>query len=512
MNGTMNTIIERPGARKRRTALLAAGFVCAALAVRANNLQITNVVATPLGGGRASVEFDLSWENSWRDAENFDAAWVFLKVHVAGAPAWRHVTLAAAGTNATGFSAGDFAALEIVVPSDRKGALIQRATTGAGAITSRQVRVVWDLAADGVSSNAALRLRALGIEMVYVPAGPFYVGQNTPVDAYDAIFPVTYINSTNMALATGAGAGTIAVPYTNRIAGLGRPKDITGTFNTGYPNGYRASYVMKHELTQGQFADFLNMISRDQARMHMQLRPTTHRLTITGAHPGYVAGAPHRAMVFSVWEGGTSFIHGPAYWDWAGLRPMTEMEYEKAARGPGLPVDQTYAWGGAVSATYTALANDGTALEAPGAAFPNANHNAPLCTPDGPVRAGAFAGSASSRTKAGAGYYGIMELSGNVTERVVPTGGNRTAWKTPPCSFFSGQHGDGELDGSGYANVTDWPNGNRSAATTSQPFGHKGGSYNHPVTHGWIGNRNYAAADYTYTAGIGAGRGVRTAP
>lgn len=512
MNGTMSTIILRPRTRRTRTSLLAAGFVCAALGVRANNLQITNVVATALGGGQASVAFDLSWENSWRDAENFDAAWVFLKVHVDGAPAWRHVTLAAAGTNATGFSAGDFAGLEIVVPSDRKGALIQRSTTGAGAITSLQARVVWDLAADGVSSNAALRLRVLGIEMVYVPAGPFYVGQDTKVDSYDSTFPVTYINSPNMTLASGAGAGTIADPYTNSAAGLGRPKDITGTFNAGYPNGYNASYVMKYELTQGQFADFLNMISRDQARMHAQLRPTSDRLTFAGIHPDYVADAPHRAMVFNIWAYGSAFIHAPAYWDWAGLRPMTEMEFEKAARGPGLPVDQTYAWGGSASETYTALASDGTALEAPGAAFPNANHNALACTPDGPVRAGAFAGAATSRTKAGAGYYGILELSGNVTERVVPTGGWRASWKTAVCPFFNGAHGDGELDGAGYANVAGWPNGHKSAATTSQPFGHKGGSYNHPATHGWIGCRIYAANDYSYSTGIGAGRGVRTAP
>jgi hypothetical protein len=79
-------------------AVLAVWFVCVALAVRANNLQITNVVATALGGGQASVEFDLSWENSWRDAENFDAVWVFLKYRVDGAPAWRHVTLAETAT------------------------------------------------------------------------------------------------------------------------------------------------------------------------------------------------------------------------------------------------------------------------------------------------------------------------------------------------------------------------------------------------------------------------------
>ena len=33
------------------------------------------------------------------------------------------------------------------------------------------------------------------------------------------------------------------------------------------------------------------------------------------------------------------------YLDWAGLRPMTELEYEKICRGPSAPVAGEYAWG-----------------------------------------------------------------------------------------------------------------------------------------------------------------------
>ena len=41
------------------------------------------------------VQFDLSWENSWRTSPahyNWDAAWVFVKHHVAGGE-WQHTRL-----------------------------------------------------------------------------------------------------------------------------------------------------------------------------------------------------------------------------------------------------------------------------------------------------------------------------------------------------------------------------------------------------------------------------------
>ena len=47
----------------------------------ANNVLVQNVTTT---GNNATnktiqVQFDLSWDNSWRDAINWDAAWVFIK-------------------------------------------------------------------------------------------------------------------------------------------------------------------------------------------------------------------------------------------------------------------------------------------------------------------------------------------------------------------------------------------------------------------------------------------------
>ncbi|MDE5638531.1 MAG: hypothetical protein K2I47_01840, partial [Odoribacter sp.] len=65
--------------------------------VFANNIQIkepARVVA--VSGGYATVEVRLSWENSWRDAENWDAAYLFLKYRTAGGN-WTHIPVELAG-------------------------------------------------------------------------------------------------------------------------------------------------------------------------------------------------------------------------------------------------------------------------------------------------------------------------------------------------------------------------------------------------------------------------------
>ena len=88
----------------KRTAL--AGIVLAPLWLAANNVAVTNVTLSALGGGKAAVTFDLSWEHSWRDVENHDAAWVFVKYSPDGGTRWAHATLAASGLDPAGFSAG----------------------------------------------------------------------------------------------------------------------------------------------------------------------------------------------------------------------------------------------------------------------------------------------------------------------------------------------------------------------------------------------------------------------
>jgi hypothetical protein len=142
---------------------------------------------------------------------------------------------------------------------------------------------------------------------------------------------------------------------------------------------------------------------------------------------------------------------------------MTELEYEKACRGPHKPVPNEYAWGTARIATnpYT-VANDGKADERIAANYSttagNANYDFTMpdffggparggvsAVPGSPMRAGIFATPGSGRVAAGASYWGILELSGNVREQVVTVG-------HPTGRAFAGTHGAGTL-----GVPADWP-------------------------------------------------------
>jgi formylglycine-generating enzyme required for sulfatase activity len=225
---------------------------------------------------------------------------------------------------------------------------------------------------------------------------------------------------------------------------------------------------MKYEVTQQQYVDFLNTLTQTQAtaRKHT-LDPLANRYAITGSTVGsYETTNPNVACNYLSWA------DGAAYADWSGLRPMTELEFEKACRGDQQAIAGEYAWGTATVAVsaYT-LSNAATASEGIATNYSTSAGNAMYTTTkvsdnNGPVRVGIFAanGSNSGRVSAGASYWGIMELCGNLWERPV-TIANATG------RAFTGTHGDGVLDSSGDANAATWPGPNGVGA------GWRGGSW-----------------------------------
>lgn len=50
----------------------------------ANNLRVENIALTGQNttDDYTMVQFDISWDNSWRDIVNWDAAWVFAKYQI----------------------------------------------------------------------------------------------------------------------------------------------------------------------------------------------------------------------------------------------------------------------------------------------------------------------------------------------------------------------------------------------------------------------------------------------
>jgi len=207
-----------------------------------------------------------------------------------------------------------------------------------------------------------------------------------------------------------------------------------------------------------------------------------------------------------------------AYADWACLRPMTELEFEKACRGPRNPVPLEYAWG---STLINAASYDSSTLVDPGTAnegiasgkYSTTTGNA--CRPktaaqqyqtyNNIVRCGIYAANSANtgRMTSGASYYGIMELSGNVWERAVTVGNSAGR-------AFDGSHGDGLINTNGTATNANWPPSSGSGA------GFRGGSflydssniYNDYLRVSDRSNAAYASSGRNYQWG---GRAVRTA-
>jgi formylglycine-generating enzyme required for sulfatase activity len=299
----------------------------------------------------------------------------------------------------------------------------------------------------------------------------------------------------------------------------------TFTIPSSFPNGYDAFYLMKYELSQGAYRDFLNTLTRTQqtARVastissdtitnYYVMSGTTSVLARQGIRAPSSGNTTNLPVKFGCSVDGDSitnesddgewtamnYVSWPdvaAYADWTALRPYTELEYEKSARGINIPVWGEYSWGTtdlteAISVTAT---NSGTSSEIgdqEGAGLANFCN---ICALWGPLRSGFAATASTSRTYAGAGYYGNMELSGNVFEPCVHVG-------ISTGRAFDGRHGDGTLNTTGNANVSNWPGTASGQVTGGTGTIAKGGSFNdveHPVsertTSGMTSARNEGA-------------------
>jgi formylglycine-generating enzyme required for sulfatase activity len=196
-----------------------------------------------------------------------------------------------------------------------------------------------------------------------------------------------------------------------------------------------------------------------------------------------------------------SWADGAAYSAWAGLRPMSELEFEKASRGTAVPAADEYVWGGVTAVNISGFTGGGTAAEI---ATPS-NANSTYLNNFGPLRVGVFATSTTTRAQAGASYYGILDLGGGVWERTV-TVGNETG------RLFTGSHGTGTLDANGDAVQSDWP------GTDAVGAGFRGGDWDADPSYMEVSDRYVAALTSSVRGGNSDTRGtrgfrsVRTAP
>lgn len=528
--------------------------------LQANNIQISSL---SLSGQNTTLDytminFGISWNNSWRinvGPSNWDAAWIFAKYRLKTSTDWKHATLNY--VDGTGTADGHTVPAGATINSgDDNGAsgaygvfLYSNSIIAQQNVNYTGGRLRWNYGVDGLADADSVEICLFAVEMVYVPQSPFYVGDGNTV--INGQFRIQASNTpyqiTSEALLTLGGGGVADLHNNNAVGQTGADDFNNATSRTlpaDYPKGYNAYYVMKYEITQEQYVAFLNKLNRTQQAfrffstvvgnyMHSgagQTTPQNRNGIRLMSDPGGVdprvygndlsnnniAGeASDGQNIACNWISNTDLL---AYLDWSGLRPMTELEFEKACRGTAIATSAEFAWGSTAILGSTGFTNSGAANEVSSNNGNCVYNNAPAV--QGPMRSGCLALTGTSRIQSGSAYYGIMEMSGNVWENVVLIG--NAAGRS-----FTGVHGNGSLNLNGQADVNYWPgiNGNNTPANANGVYGgvtgctgyagisFTGGAWN-AATWLTISNREYRGSGWNSTArdNRNGGRGVRTAP
>jgi formylglycine-generating enzyme required for sulfatase activity len=456
---------------------------------------------------------------------------VFVKFRKNGGD-WQHASLSNTGHTAPSGSTIDIglrdpASAYNISSNPGVGAFIYKSSAGFGTNNFNDIKLIWNYSQDGVSQGDALDVQVHSIHMVYVPQGAFYAGDTSSYATFkqgsndtdpwyigsESAIGVT--NSTGTAGGTGnEPTGSVYYYTTDNFAN----DDATGaafSIPDKYPKGYKAFYVMRHEITQEQWRDFFNSLpTTGSARTNRDITSSTNggknsdaltdrnNLSWDSSSIANQATLPDRnspngetycnvAMNYLSWDDVL------AYLDWAGLRPMTELEFEKACRGPTTSISGEYVWGSTVIAGATGISNGGKVTEVPSNSGANAAYNSLV---SGPMRAGSFASlnyGGASRELSGGSYYGVMELGGNVWEQIVAVGNSSGR-------LYEGTHGDGALTSAGAANATTWP--------SSSGNGQRGGSLAAVSQRLRISDRYFGSAAISGRYSTYGGRGLRTAP
>ena len=405
------------------------------------------------GAGLANISFTIAENNvttgtSVNGGAYNTADWIFVKFSTMSGVdgSWNHATL-------TGGSVG--AGATLAAASDNKGVFLNH--TANSAYWTAGATVTWNFTADGISGKYAL-VKVFAISMVRVPTGQFFYNVNT-------IGGSTFNNYS-------AGAQDVVSDALSLPSGAA----------AGWPNGYNGFYIGRYEITQGQYAEFLNNVqSSTAAARYEPIADSGHNMTYTA---GNAYGARYAAVDPNAAKNYLSVSDAFSYLSWAGLRPPTEMEWEKAGRDLW-PDARIYPWGLAApdTVTYTPPNEGGTCTRK----YLNYNN---LTGCQKVLAVGRYMSGDVSRTAAetGASPWGIADLAGNVRELVLN------------CSYLIIP-----ANGNGTANwPANWP---ASGATT---YGLRGGGW--LQTDSWIrvSDRSTASwASYTLRENRSGARGVR---
>ena len=481
----------------------------------ATKLEITNITTPSYDApsGTAIVQFDISWNDSWRITNvkpwNWDAAWVFMKFRVGGGD-WKHATLTetghSGGSASSNISVGlvDESAVYNATTNPGVGLFIWRSSDSpSGTYSSTGIQLKWDYEEDGVSVGDDLDIWLFGVEMVYIEQGEFQAGDGSSQTTYalrrGAANYSPWVIDTDDAITTNT--------TTHYYPGPGDSAGSTFTIPASFPTGFNAFYMMKYELTQEQYVQFFNTLPSGSPRSNRDITSATgkntdalvdrNNVSWTGSGDATLPDRGTNQTYSNVAANYLKWADLVAWLDWAGLRPISELELEKAGRGFDPNVLGEFAWGSASNESPAGVNNAGEVTE-----LPNALTTSNLRTQfSGPVRIGSFAhkgvdflsGQFSGRDVAGSGFFGNLELSGNLWEQAV-TIGNASG-----RTFDGDVHGNGSVDASG----------NADASWASIGSGLRGGAWDTEEAYARLSDRQSATSQASSRDRSHGGRGAR---
>lgn len=461
---------------------------CGFVPLFANNISVSTPKLEITDNG-TFLRFTLAWENAWHNAKNHDAAWVFVKYKPNDPNASaRHCLLNAQGHQLLSKSPSNLPSPTLKVSTDNIGIFVYSSQPYRG-------NVQWDVQlslnprGSGIMEHLPGEWSVQALEMVYIPAGAYYLGDPDTTSRNAAAFFGNTSNSSyevkqeDQVINIGDQAGQLNYRPDEPIY----QGDRQGPVPANFPKGVRAFYIQKYEINQGTYASFLNNLGTQASYFRSNFGGKSYaqsRGSLAMENDRYVAKSPQRPLNFVSWDDGCAFA------DWSGLRPMTELEFEKACRGPEMPIAHQFPWGTDNKKGLIRYVDRDDELK---------------------LKAGVSEAQLSDQNRAvfAASYWWIMDLAGSLWERVVSIG-------HPMGRAFRGTHGDGRLSGYGYATNDDWPRGDDER---NGGYGYRGGGYyehGKPETdfnpHSPISWRNYAAwAGGPRSIAYGF-RCVRTAP
>jgi formylglycine-generating enzyme required for sulfatase activity len=377
----------------------------------------------------------------------------------------------------------------------------------------------WNYGSNGIADGQAVDINVFAVEMVLVPGGSFQVGDGTTTSVQGQFrngstnTPLTIISEAALTLG-GSANGNLA---NNNSSGMITADDFNNTTSqllpAAFPKGFNAFYCMKYEISQQQWIDFFNVLDNTQ-KTNRDLTGGTYNATGKASDAVTNRNNISWSSGDATLNGGTfgnvacnflSWMDGAAFADWASLRPMTELEFEKACRGTLTPVVDEFAWGTASITGATGISNSGANNEVASNAGANAVffNNASV---QGPLRVGSFATASSTREQAGASYYGIMELSGNLWERTVSVGNAIGRNFTAPI------HGNGLLTSDGFCDISTWPGFVTDKVSDATGAGFRGGLWMETYFDLRVSSRRFASLFNSARNNRSGFRAVRSVP